>query len=122
MHIIVCSTIIDGEASCYLLGGIKMEFNQAFGRALRQIRLRKGLSQEDFSDISGRTYLSNLELGKQSPTLEKINQLASVLGVHPGVLVNLTYLIYEGVADVDGYLELMGIELRAVLGSEVPKV
>jgi transcriptional regulator with XRE-family HTH domain len=99
-----------------------MEFNQAFGRALRQIRLRKGLSQEDFSDISGRTYLSNLELGKQSPTLEKINQLASVLGVHPGVLVNLTYLIYEGVADVDGYLELMGIELRAVLGSEVPKV
>ncbi|MCQ9186818.1 helix-turn-helix domain-containing protein, partial [Streptomyces sp. IBSBF 2953] len=65
-----------------------MEFNQAFGQALRQIRLQKKLSQEDFSDISGRTYLSNLERGKQSPTLEKINQLASVLGVHPRVLVN----------------------------------
>lgn len=91
-----------------------MEFNQAFGRALRQIRLQKKLSQEDFSDISGRTYLSNLERGKQSPTLEKINQLASVLGVHPRVLVNLTYLIYEESLEIEKFVLELGQELHAV--------
>lgn len=98
-----------------------MEFNEAFGQALRQIRLQKRLSQEDFSDISGRTYLSNLERGKQSPTLEKINQLASVLGVHPAVLVNLTYLIWSGADDLGHYLESTGRELKAVMGGEVAK-
>lgn len=91
-----------------------MEFNQAFGQALRKIRLHKKLSQEDFSDISGRTYLSNLERGKQSPTLEKINQLASVLGVHPRVLVNLTYLIYEESLEIEKFVLALGQELHAV--------
>ena len=91
-----------------------MEFNQAFGQALRQIRLQKKLSQEDFSDISGRTYLSNLERGKQSPTLEKINQLASVLGVHPRVLVNLTYMIYDTSGEPDEFVMTLGEELRSV--------
>jgi transcriptional regulator with XRE-family HTH domain len=96
-----------------------MEFNQAFGLALRQIRLHKKLSQEDFSDISGRTYLSNLERGKQSPTLEKINQLASVLGVHPRVLVNLTYLIYDKSFETEKFVMELGDELRSVIsGSE----
>ena len=98
-----------------------MEFNKAFGQALRQIRLQKRLSQEDFSDISGRTYLSNLERGKQSPTLEKINQLASVLGVHPAVLVNLTYLIWSGTDDLGHFLESTGRELESFMEGEVAK-
>ena len=60
-----------------------MELKQAFATALRDIRVSRKLTQEDFSEVSSRTYLSTLERGMKSPTLEKIDGLASVMGVHP---------------------------------------
>jgi len=69
-----------------------MELNQAFGLALKELRNSKELTQEDFSGVSSRTYLSTLERGLKSPTLEKLDQLASVLGVHPVALVVKCYL------------------------------
>lgn len=65
---------------------------EAFGEALRELRLKKGLTQEDFSELSSRTYLSTLERGLKSPTLEKVEQLASVLDIHPLALLTLYYL------------------------------
>ena len=49
-----------------------MELKQAFGEALRRQRKAKGLTQEAF----GRTYLSELERGTKSPSLEKIDKIA----------------------------------------------
>jgi len=69
-----------------------MELNQAFGLALKELRNSKELTQEDFSEVSSRTYLSTLERGLKSPTLEKLDQLASVLGVHPVTLIVKCYL------------------------------
>lgn len=66
--------------------------NRAFAQALRQTRKAKGLTQEDFSLISGRTYISSLERGLKSPTLEKIMELAETLSSHPLTLLTLTYL------------------------------
>lgn len=40
-----------------------MELNDAIGQALRNARVRKGLTQEDFGSISSRTYISSLERG-----------------------------------------------------------
>ncbi|WLI26920.1 helix-turn-helix transcriptional regulator [Pseudomonas rhodesiae] len=60
-----------------------MELKQAFGAALKKLRSERKLSQEDFSDVSSRTYLSTLERGLKSPTIEKVDELASVLNVHP---------------------------------------
>lgn len=68
-----------------------MDIKQAFGLALKEIRLEKRLTQEDFSIVSSRTYLSMLERGLKSPTLEKIEDICSVLGVHPLILLEKCY-------------------------------
>jgi transcriptional regulator with XRE-family HTH domain len=60
-----------------------MELKQAFGEALRRQRKAKGLTQEAF----GRTYLSELERGTKSPSLEKIDKIAGRMGVHPLTLL-----------------------------------
>lgn len=69
-----------------------MEIKKSFGQALRSMRLLRELTQEDFSDISGRTYLSSLERGLKSPTIDKLDELASVLNVHPVTLLAMSYL------------------------------
>lgn len=69
-----------------------MDTKHAFAKALRQTRKAQGLTQEDFSLVSSRTYLSLLERAQKSPTLEKINELAETLDVHPLTLLTLTYL------------------------------
>lgn len=69
-----------------------MELKDAFGLALRQFRKSKEMTQEDFSHISSRTYLSTLERGVKSPTLEKIDDLSKTMGIHPVSLVAECYL------------------------------
>lgn len=59
--------------------------------ALRRIRKARGLSQEAFSDVSSRTYLSSLERGQKRPTLNKIEDICAVLDVHPLTLLFLAY-------------------------------
>lgn len=59
--------------------------------ALRRIRKARGLSQEAFSDVSSRTYLSSLERGLKSPTLNKLEELCRVLQVHPLTLLITSY-------------------------------
>lgn len=62
-----------------------------FAAALRLVRKAKGLSQEDFGDVSSRVYISELERGIKFPTLPKVDELARVLGVHPLVILVLAY-------------------------------
>jgi len=69
-----------------------MPSNIAFGASLKRVRMSKGLTQEDFSDTSSRTYISTLERGLKSPTLEKIDAIASTLQIHPLSLLVLAYL------------------------------
>lgn len=59
--------------------------------ALRRLRQARGLSQEDFDEVSGRTYMSALERGLKDPTLGKICQLAQVMDVHPLTLLALAF-------------------------------
>jgi transcriptional regulator with XRE-family HTH domain len=62
---------------------------QAFGAALRRIRLKRGLSQQRLADQSGyhRTYIGLLEAGQKSPSLRTIFNLATALQVKPSELV-----------------------------------
>ena len=69
-----------------------MDTNLAFAKALKDIRKAQQLTQEDFGLISSRTYLSVLERGLKSPTLDKIEALADVMSVHPLTLLTLTYM------------------------------
>lgn len=77
----------------------KLELNTAFGLVLREVRKHKGLTQEDFSNVSSRTYLSTLERGLKSPTIEKVAQLAGVLGVHPATLMLATFIKQNDLTD-----------------------
>ncbi len=67
-----------------------------FASGLKKLRNARGLSQEDFGLVSSRTYVSSLERGLKSPTLSKVDDLSEVLGVHPLILLTLSYT--EGLA------------------------
>ena len=56
-----------------------------------EVRKARGLSQEAFSDVSSRTYLSSLERDLKSPTLNKLAELCEVMEVHPLTLLVLAY-------------------------------
>ena len=62
-----------------------------FFLALKRARRATGKVQEDFDLISSRTYVSTLERGLKSPTLQKVDELAQVLGLHPLTLLSLAY-------------------------------
>jgi hypothetical protein len=70
----------------------KMELREAFAMALKALRQKTRRTQEDFYVASSRTYISTLERGLKSPTLDKIEDIAGVLGVHPASLVVSAYL------------------------------
>lgn len=63
-----------------------------FGLGLQRARKSRELTQEDFSDVSSRTYLSSLERGIKAPTITKIDQISGVLGIHPLSLIAYAYL------------------------------
>uniref|UniRef100_E1TI45 Helix-turn-helix domain protein n=1 Tax=Burkholderia sp. (strain CCGE1003) TaxID=640512 RepID=E1TI45_BURSG len=65
-----------------------MSLRTGLGRALRAARKTSGVPQEGL-DVTSRTYLSQLERGRQSPTLDKLEAIAGGMGVHP-----LSLLIY----------------------------
>ena len=58
---------------------------QAFGKILRKIRLKRGLSQQELADKSGyhRTYIGLLEHGQKSPSLRTLINVAATLQVQP---------------------------------------
>lgn len=87
------------------------------GKAIRIVRNARGLTQEDFSDISSRTYLSSLERNLKSPTLDKLAQLASVLQVHPVTLVALSALPSTDASQIERLLTRLNSELGALGGA-----
>lgn len=91
-----------------------MELNMAFGLALKQIRTQKDLTQEDFSVVSSRTYLSTLERGLKGPTIEKLEQLAGVLGVHPATILISAYLTKDAGESHQELMKRIGAELKAL--------
>ncbi|WP_434570264.1 helix-turn-helix transcriptional regulator [Pseudomonas sp. Z3-6] len=91
-----------------------MELNIAFGLALKQVRSSKNLTQEDFATVSSRTYLSTLERGLKSPTLEKVDQLARALDVHPLTILVATYVGKESHQDVEVLFQKIRDELCSV--------
>jgi len=94
-----------------------MATKPSFPAALRTIRKARGLSQEAFSDVSSRTYLSSLERGLKSPTLVKIEQLCDVLQIHPLTLLALSYAGHNQ-ARIDQLLDRIGREISELAARE----
>lgn len=60
-----------------------MDMRKLVGRNVRRIRLKKGLTQEKFAEISGfsQQYISGLEHGRRNPTVVTVYEIATALGV-----------------------------------------
>ena len=81
--------------------------------AIRTVRKTRGLSQEAFSDVSSRTYMSSLERDLKSPTLHKLAEICEAMDVHPLTLLTLAYA-GDNTRKVDQLLALVRRELAAV--------
>jgi transcriptional regulator with XRE-family HTH domain len=60
-----------------------MDMRALVGQNVKRIRLRMGMTQEQFAAKSGfsQQYLSTLERGRRNPSIVTLYELASALGV-----------------------------------------
>lgn len=72
-----------------------MGYRQELGFSLRKIRIARSLTQESFVGVSGRTYISELERGLKSITVEKVIEIAEVMQVHPMTILLDSFSRYE---------------------------
>lgn len=87
---------------------------RAFAEALKKSRKSRGLTQEDFSMVSSRTYLSTLERGQKSPTLDKLQVISETIGIHLASLMTLTCLHFDEEEDLDALLSRIRSEVKSV--------
>ena len=61
----------------------------ALGRAVRRLRIERGLSQEDLAHLSrmDRTWVGGIERGEKNPSYEKLMYLAAALDVRISDLI-----------------------------------
>lgn len=90
-----------------------MTAQYSLATALKVVRKARGLSQEAFSDVSSRTYLSSLERGLKSPTLNKLAELCEVMEIHPLTLLTLAYG-GSGQRKIDQLLSQVRKEIEAI--------
>lgn len=66
-----------------------MELGEAIGTRIKHYRKQAGLTQEDlgFEANLHRTYISLLERGKNTPSLETFFILCQILNVEPSVII-----------------------------------
>ena len=71
-----------------------MEISNAFGKVLREQRLKAGLTQEQLAleaDIR-RTFVSVLELGQQQPTITTVYKICKALNISMSRIMELVEL------------------------------
>ena len=91
-----------------------MKLSNGFPHALKKARKAKGLSQEDFSDVSSRTYVSTLERGLYTPTLEKVEGLAQAIGIHPLTLLTMACLAAAKTSNLEKLFALVKAEIEVM--------
>ena len=68
-------------------------FLKAFGNYLREVRLSKGLSQEDLAAEANSvlSQVGRIERGERAPTILTVNKLAKAMDIHPKELFNFDF-------------------------------
>lgn len=91
---------------------MRLELKRAIGTSIKSFRLKREISQESLGP--SQPYISNLEAGRGSASLDKIEQMADVLGVHPISIIIAGYLTSSEGADKEQLLERIRIELAEI--------
>ena len=62
-----------------------MGLKQTVARNVRRLRLERGCSQEELSELAGinRNYTGMIERGERSPTVDMLEKLAKALKIDP---------------------------------------
>ena len=94
-----------------------MELKQAIGQAFKELRVSRGLPQEAAG--ASQSYISDVERGLKSPTIEKFNELATNIGVHFFDMLHFVFgrlkrlsMHHSGEAKAAGYLEYERARVR----------
>lgn len=86
--------------------------SQAFGQAVREIRLERGLSQEQAALDGGidRAYYGHIERATKSATLKTVFRMAAALGVQPSAI----FIRAEQILEAQAGAHEVGVGGRAV--------
>lgn len=95
-----------------------MKRENQFGQAFKRARKASDLSQEGFSQESGRTYISEIERGLKHPTVQKVDELSYAMGIHPLTVLALAYLPKGGTAALEKLLSQVRLESEQIFLSE----
>lgn len=93
-----------------------MDSKAAFGKALKKARDVRRHTQEDFGEGSSRTYISAIERGIYSPTVDKLMTFSKILDLHPLTLIALTCKELEPGLTDNELLERLSFELASFNG------
>ncbi|WP_226501009.1 helix-turn-helix transcriptional regulator [Pseudomonas sp. MWU16-30322] len=86
-----------------------MELKYAFGQALRELRMSKDLSQESIG--ASQSYVSDVERGLKTPSIEKLDEFASTIGIHPVTILAKSYLVKDRSLSAEDLIALVRKEL-----------
>lgn len=70
-----------------------MPSKKSMGAALRLTRWVAAVSQDDMTVVSSRTFVSAVERGVKSPTIEKLSEIAKALDVDAATIVVVASLL-----------------------------
>lgn len=87
------------------------------GKGLRAARTARGMPQEEFTLVTGRTYVSDVERGAKNPTVVKIDQLAAVMKLHPLTVLTLSYCKTPSTREATSLLARVTAELEELMTS-----
>jgi transcriptional regulator with XRE-family HTH domain len=67
------------------------QYSDAVGRAIRQLRKARGLSQEELAYRAGvhRTYVGGVERGERNVTVDSLHKFATGLGVQASEILKV---------------------------------
>ncbi|WP_054989532.1 helix-turn-helix domain-containing protein [Pseudomonas coronafaciens] len=100
-----------------------MSLRSAYASALQHLRKRRESSQQALGQAADRSYISRLESGTRSVTLDVSQNIAKALGVDPLTLLVLAYAADRGQTPQQ-VLDHLLVDLTAtgLLGSEIPSL
>lgn len=100
----------------WLLHSPHMPSKKSIGQALRLARRRSQMSQDDFTDVSSRTFVSSIERGLKSPTIQKLTELSAAMDLDAAVVVLAASLLEH--RDPEAALQRICAETLDVLAIE----
>lgn len=97
-----------------------MEYQKLITNGIKQLRIKLGLTQEQFSEKAGLTPqgLSNLERNKYQPTAETIDLICKNFNVHPVDLL----LDYPDAMETEDLLKQINVVLKQFSKEELQKL